>query len=172
MVGSARSLFEYVSSSTKKIAEVSAGIVRAMRREKAGGVYFDSPFNLPLRNASAGPYDKFAALLNSYIANKVKELLWDSEKLLFGVRVGPGEGAVGEVDLAALRMVRADGLMVEALDSKADLSLLNGLALIKEMRSTAEGMAMEYYVAVPLCSWRNGIGVKTAVVKESLEKYP
>jgi hypothetical protein len=29
---------------------------------------------------------------------------------------------------------------------------------------------MEYYVAVPLCSWRNSIGVKTAYVKENLEK--
>lgn len=72
VVSSARSLFEYVSSSTKKIAEVAAGIVRTLRREKAHGIYYDSPFNLPTTTATGGPYDKFAVLLNGYIANKVK----------------------------------------------------------------------------------------------------
>lgn len=49
-----------------------------MRREKTNGIYYDSPFNLPIKSTSGGPYDKFAALLNGYIVNKIKELLWES----------------------------------------------------------------------------------------------
>ncbi len=112
VVGSARALFEYVSSSTKKIAEVAASVVRAMRREKASGVYFDSPFNLPLKDAADGPYDKFATLLNSYIANKIKDLIWDSETLLYGLRLGTKEGAVSKVDFNSLKNVKTNGFIM------------------------------------------------------------
>jgi hypothetical protein len=168
VVGSARALFEYVSSSTKKIAEVAAGVVRAMRREKASGVYFDSPFNLPLKDAADGPYDKFASLLNSYIANKIKDLLWDSEALLYALRLGVKEDAVSRVDFTALGNVKANGFIVEAVDREADRSLMNALEFIKEMRGTKEGASMEFYVEIGLGSWRNGVGVKTAAVKQSL----
>jgi len=55
---------------------VAAGIIRSMRREKTNGIYLDSPFSLSTKYAATGPYDKFAGLLNNYIANKVKELMW------------------------------------------------------------------------------------------------
>jgi hypothetical protein len=73
---------------------VAAGMVRAMRREKANGIYLDSPFSLSTKSTETGPYDKFAGLLNSYIANKVKELMWQQEKLYFGVRFGAGESII------------------------------------------------------------------------------
>lgn len=136
VVGSARALFEYVSSSTKKIAEVAAGIVRAMRREKASGVYLDSPFNLPLKDAGSGPYDKFASLLNTYIANKVKDLLWDSETLLYALRLGTKEDAVSRVDFSSLRNLKVNGFIVEAFEKEADLSLMNALEFVREMRGS------------------------------------
>jgi hypothetical protein len=111
-----------VSSSTKKIAEVAAGIVRVVRREKANGIYYDSPFNLPTTTNHAGPYDKFAVLLNGYIASKVKELLWESEELVYGVLLNTKE--LDQIDFSALMQIKADGIMVEAMDSnRADLAL-------------------------------------------------
>lgn len=36
------------------------------------------------------------------------------------------------------------------------------------MRKGEEGAKMEFYVGVGLGSWRNGVGMKTGSVKESL----
>lgn len=74
-------MFEYVSSSTKKISEVSAGIVKIIKKHRVDGIYYDSPFNLPLKSSvveSIGPYDKFAILLNGYLINYISDLLSSS----------------------------------------------------------------------------------------------
>lgn len=39
------------------------------------------------------------------------------------------------------------------------------------MRGSEEGAKMDFYVGVGLGSWRNGVGMKTGALKESLEKY-
>lgn len=41
---------------------------------------------------------------------------------------------------------------------------------IKHMRDTPEASSKQFVVAVPLFSWRNGIGMKTSTVKAHIEK--
>lgn len=80
-----------------------------------------------------------------------------------------GEGGLEGIDFSSLRQVRVHAIMVEALDSPlADAALMQGLRFIKEMRSIPEGQSIEYYIAVPLFSWRNGIGVKTSAIRDYL----
>lgn len=75
------------------------------------------------------------------------------------------------MDFSSLRNLKVNGFIVEAFEKEADLSLMNALEFVREIRGIEEGPKMEYYVGVGLGSWRNGVGVKTASVKDSLEKY-
>jgi hypothetical protein len=168
---SAKSIFEYVSSSTKKIADLSAAIAKTMRKERADGILYDSLYNLPVKMGVAdtyGPYDKFAILLNSYIVNRLREELSEQERLICSINLG--SWSIEDIDFSALRQIKAHGIVVDAIDNnQADVSLLRALTFAKEMKKSDENM--EIYLAVPLFSWRNGIGMKTSTVKAYLDKY-
>lgn len=77
-----------------------------------------------------GPYDKFAILLNSYITNRIKEEITPKEKLYYGVKIG--DWKLEDVDFSSLRLIKANGFIVEAIDnSQADLSMMRSLSFAR-----------------------------------------
>lgn len=60
--------------------------------------------------------------------------------------------------------------MIEALgSSKADIETTRAIKFMREMRANDDNR-FDIYILLPLFSWRNGIGIKTSLVQESIAK--
>lgn len=88
VISSSKSIFEYIGSSTKKIGEIASQIMMLVKKYRVQGIFYDSDYSLPYKSnfTKVSSYDKFASLLNSYIVNKISEIMNGQYLVYYGVK--------------------------------------------------------------------------------------